>query len=71
MKRILFLAILLAGCGGEGLDNQVVQGVPITATVPYAHESIQDIIDREKCNPTPPRGDWEAPSHYIPRNVEE
>ena len=68
MKTLLFsvMMIVLSGCGGyDGPEvgaDQGTQGVQVTATVPYAHETIQDIIDR---GDPPPQGDRIAPLHRI------
>jgi hypothetical protein len=65
------LLVLLAGCGGyDGPEvapqvGETVVGYQVTATVPFAHETIQDIIDRENNNPLPPQGDRAMPDHHI------
>ena len=70
MKNPYFVItlILLSVCGGyDGPDTETeqgTQGVQVTATVPYAHESIQDIIDRENECPLPPQGDRVIPRRH-------
>lgn len=60
MRYLLPLMIFLAGCGGYDGPETVPQaeetmiGVTVTDNVPYAHETIQDIIDR---GDPPPVGD--------------
>lgn len=62
MRRMLFLAVLLAGCGGydgpEVIGQQTAQGVMVTDNVPTAYETVQDIIDRGQL---PPQGDRVMP----------
>ena len=66
MRRLLFIIPLavLSCCGGyDGSEEeQTMQGVTVTDNVPFAHETIQDILDRGEL---PPQGDRVAPSHHI------
>jgi hypothetical protein len=70
MRNLCFAIalILLSGCGGydgpgEGEEDQGYYGVTVTDNVPFAQETIQDIIDRENNNPPPSRGDRAMPNH--------
>lgn len=64
LYALMIFTAMTAGCGGyDGPDaEQTTQGVQVTATVPYAHETIQDIIDRGEL---PPQGDRAMPDHRI------
>jgi hypothetical protein len=68
MRKFLFIIpmALLSGCGGyDGPDaEQAVRGVEVTDNVPFAHETIQDIIDREKECPLPPQSDRVIPRRH-------
>ena len=48
MTKYILIALLLAGCGGYDpqAEEQGTQGAKVTATVPFAHESVDDIIAR-------------------------
>ena len=61
MRRILpvIVLFLLIGCGNDELPDTMI-GVMVTDNVPFAHESAQDILDRD---PLPPMEDRAIPSH--------
>jgi hypothetical protein len=40
-------------------------GVAVTKEVPHSKETVPGIMDRERTNPPPPRGDTEIRSHRI------
>mgnify|MGYP007070578553 CR=1 FL=1 len=42
-------------------------GVTVTKEVPHSKETIPEIVDRERTNPLPARGDTAIHSHKIPR----
>jgi hypothetical protein len=42
-------------------------GVAVTKEVPHSKETIPEIMDRERTNPLPSRGDTAIPSHKILR----
>ena len=66
MRRALAVVLFLslAGCGNDELEpvSETMIGVSVTDNVPFAHESVQDILDRD---PLPPQGDRAIPSHRI------
>jgi hypothetical protein len=42
-------------------------GVPVTKEVPHSKETIPEIMERERTNPLPARGNTAIHSHKIPR----
>lgn len=60
---LLFLSAVSAGNGAETGSA----GGPVTKEVPHSKEAVPEIMDRERTNPPPPRGDTAIPSHKVPR----
>lgn len=62
MRRLLVVVFCLSliGCGNDELDKaqETSTGVIVTDNVPFAHEPIQDIIDRGEL---PQQGDRVIP----------
>ena len=54
-----------------GTDNAMGTeraGVTVTKEVPHSQETVPEIVERERKNPLPARGDMAIHSHKIPRN---
>lgn len=76
---LLLLLSVAPGCcrrtlqtGGNGApadtaNGTVGGGVTVTKEVPHSKETIPEIMDRERRNPLPPRGDRAIHPHGIPR----
>ena len=75
---LLFLSVAPGCCrrtlqaGGNGAPADKANGterggVTVTKEVPHSEETIPEIMDRERTNPPPARGDRAIHSHKIPR----
>jgi hypothetical protein len=61
---ILFLSAA-PGCCNRAKHGSA--GVAVTKEVPHSRETLPEIIDRERTDPPPARGDREIRSHKNPR----
>jgi hypothetical protein len=74
VRRYVFLPVftgslllfLFAAPAGNSAETGSA-GVPVTKEVPHSKETTQEIRERERTDPPPPRGDTAIPSHKVPR----